>query len=415
MCDPEKDATACGLVQSAAESAPEQMFRDPVTRTHRHRLRAAVTEAMEMTTTRDGIALDIGCGDGTLMSFLPSWIDAYGVDCVKPSDEVKDYGKAVEGRFPSENVLKKLQSYHGQREYDIITAISVLGAQDEPAEFLEGMKSALAADGIIVLETPYASLALMRNNVGVFNPDNRAVYTLSILEKLVRKAGLKIVRGAMTETEGGSLRLFLTHDDYTGHDYVPWLEQLARLWDEENALALTSRQTYQVFAQRIEANRQNVEGFFAELKKYGEHAHVIGVDPSMLRLLEWFGIDADSVSFIVSRDDTKHGTRIKIGGGDSEVEIVSEEDSRLALPDYFIASAALRREVLEHWREAIFEGAEVLFLTPEMDIVNENNYGMQLGKALAVTDGPGSVETLKSVLSTVTRPRLVAVNSAVEA
>lgn len=416
ICDSDKDATACGLLQRAAlpdDKVPE--FYGPVVRTHRHRLRTAVTEAMEMVSTRDGAALDIGCGDGTLMSFYPRWIEAFGIDKVQPADQAKDWGNAVAGVFPEKQALKSLKKHNGDRKYDVITAISVLGEQQDPNSFMQAMKNLLTDDGVIVLETTYAALALMRNNVGAFHAQAQGVYTLAILENLVRQANLKIVRGCMSETEGGALRLFLTHATYTGHDYVPWLEQLARLWDEEYALSLTSRQTYQAFLQRVEMGRQNILGHLDDMRKYGEHIHVLGASPEMVALMAWLDLDHDLVSFIVSRDEAHQGQMMVIGQCASEVEVVSEKDSRLALPDYFLAPASRRREVLEHWREAIFEGAQILFVTPEYELVDEHSYGAELGKVLAITDGPGSVETLRAVLSTVHRPRLVAVNTAIGA
>ncbi len=416
FCDPDKDATACGLLQKVtADDLVVPEIIEPVSRTRRHRLRAAVIEAMEMITTRDGSSLDIGCGDGTLMSFYPRWVNAYGVDVVQPDDQVKDWGKAVTGSFPDKSTLDKLKSHTGSRRFDIITAISVLGEQQEPGKFLTSIKDLLADDGVAVVETPYASLALMRNNIGIFHENVQAVYTLTTLEAEARKAGLKIVRGAMSETDGGSLRIFLTHDGYAGHDYVPWLEQLARLWDEENALSLASKQTYQAFMQRVGGNRKTVQNFLKELHQYGEHAHILGADEVMKTTMQFYGISAEHVSFIVSRDKEQYDTRRHMTIDGSEIEVVTEDDVRLAQPDYLIAFAGHRREVLEHWREAIFDGVKVAFLTPEFEIVSDENYGAELGKALAVTDGPGSVETLKAVLSTVRRPRLVAVNPAMEA
>ncbi|MEE9330502.1 MAG: class I SAM-dependent methyltransferase [Parvularculaceae bacterium] len=413
FCDGEKDATACGLLQRAATPLLQDTIdtAPPVTRTHRHRLRGAVTEAMEMISTRDGLALDIGCGDGTLMSFYPRWIEAYAVDQLMPDERIRDWGKAVHGSFPEGDVVKTLRSHIGKRKFDVITAISVFQEIEDPSAFFGGIKDLLADDGVCVLETPYASLGLVRNAVGMFHNSALTIHTLTTIERLARLNGLKIVRGAMTETDGGALRLFLTHNCYVGHDYVPWLESLARLWDEEIALALTSRSTYQAFSHRIDANRQTVDSFLEEMRDYGEHAHVIGSDPAMIALLEAFEIGPDVVSFIVSRHEDKISSRVHIGRAEAGIEVISEEDSRQASPDVYLAPNSLRREILEHWRESIFAGVRIVFMTPDLEIVDADNYGTELGKCLALTDGPGSLETLKAVLSTVRRPRLVAVSN----
>lgn len=413
ICDQEKDATACGLLQRAEPLTPPLMSKVPVSRTRRHRLRSVVTQSMEMVSTRDGRALDIGCGDGTLMSFLPRWIESYGIDQFDANDAVKTAGQYIQGQFPEKNTIDGLKKYIGSDQFDIITAISVLGQQQDPNEFLQNIRPLLAKDGVLIIETPYLSLALMRNNISGFNEEAQALYTLSSLEQLASKAGLKIIRGAMSETDGGSLRLFLCHADYTGHDYVPWLEQLAQLWDEENSLCLSQRQPYQAFLQRIGEIRRRAEAFMAELSRHGEHAHVLGTGPAMNTLLDSLEIGGEVISYAVSRDPNEYGETIEFHN--CEIEILSEKESRLAKPDYYIAPAGMRREVLEHWREMIFDGVRIIFFTPELDIIDDCNYGAELGKALAVTDGPGSVDTLKAVLSTVRKPRLVAVNGRVQA
>ncbi|MCI5046216.1 MAG: class I SAM-dependent methyltransferase [Aquisalinus sp.] len=416
FCDPDKDVTACGLLQQAViadrESTPQA---EGVSRSHRHRLRAAVSEAMEMVTTRDGLALDIGCGDGTLTSFYPRWIEAVSVDKVDPGKGAHDWAKIVQGVFPEKATLERIRDHAGKRKFDIITAISVLGEQTAPGAFLIALRDQLADDGIAIIETTYASLALMRNHVDAFHHDAETIFTLTNLEAEARKAGLKIVRGAMTETNGGSIRLFLTHEDYAGHDYVPWLEQLARLWDEESVLNLASRATFQAFIQRVERNKAEMADILDNMERFNLHAHVIGADPAMRALLETYGISGSHVSFVIGRETGEVKTPRNMPVGDGFIEIVAEEDVRLAQPDYLFACASQRREVLEHWRDAIFNGVKVVFLTPEVEIIDDKNYGTELGKALAVTDGPGSVETLKAVLSTVRRPRLVAVNTALEA
>lgn len=413
FCDGEKDATACGLLQRAVSPQKDNadLTATPISRTHRHRLRGVVTEAMSMISTRDGLSLDIGCGDGTLMSFYPRWIEAFAVDKIAPDERAKDWGKAVHGSFPEKEITKKLKGFVGARKFDVITCVSAFQESEDPTAFLAGVKNHLADDGVFVLETAYASLGLVRNGVGMFNDNALCVHTLTTIERIARLNGLKIVRGTMTETDGGALRLFLTHNAYVGHDYVPWLEGLARLWDEEMSLALTSRATYQAFAHRIDINRMAVESYIEEMRQYGEHAHIIGDTSDMSALMNCFEISSDVVSFIVSRHEDRIGSSVEMEDG-SRIEIISEEDSQHALPDIYIAPNHLRREVLEHWREAIFNGCRVVFLTPDIEIIDSDNYGTELGKCLAVTEGPGSLETLKAVLSTVRRPRLVAVSSA---
>ncbi|GGD08741.1 hypothetical protein GCM10011342_16940 [Aquisalinus flavus] len=363
-----------------------------------------------MLSARDARALDIGCGDGTFLSYLPRWIDGVGVDRHRLAAGEEKWGTAIRGNFPDRTVLDMLNDRLDGEKFDVVSAVSTFGEQDAPKEFLQAVKGLLAKDGLVVIETAYASLALMRNNPAAFHAEAKGVYTLTVLEHLARSAGLKIIRGGMTETDGGALRVFLTHADYHGYDDTQWLSQLARLWDEENALALTSAQTCQAFSWRMERNRARVQSFFDDASRFNQHAHVIGADAPMLAMLDWFGIDGSVVSALITRDGDLHGSHIALGQGPS-VEVLCERELSLPVPDIIIASAAHRREALEHWREAIFDGARLVFLSPDLSIVDDANYGTELGKALAVTDGPGSVDTLRAVLASMQRPQLITVST----
>ncbi|NHK29266.1 methyltransferase domain-containing protein [Parvularcula flava] len=410
ICDPEKDATACGLLQRGWEMPAVPLHDHAACRTVRHRLRATVTCLMEMLSARDARALDIGCGDGTFLSYLPRWIDGVGVDRHLRCQGEEKWGTAIRGVFPQGDVMEELDAKCGGEKFDVISAISTFGEQSAPKEFLQAVKGLLARDGLVVIETAYASLALMRNNPSAFHADAQGVYTLTVLEQLARSAGLKIIRGGMTETDGGALRVFLTHADYHGYDDTEWLSQLARLWDEENSLALTSAQTCQAFSWRMERNRQRVQSFFDDARRFDQHAHVIGADAPMLAMLDWFGIDGSVVSALITRDADLHGSHVTLGQGPS-VDVLCERELSLPVPDLIIASSTHRREALEHWREAIFDGARLVFMSPDLSIVDDANYGTELGKALAVTDGPGSVDTLRAVLASMQRPQLISVST----
>ncbi|MEO1043062.1 MAG: hypothetical protein AAFX52_12305, partial [Pseudomonadota bacterium] len=63
-----------------------------------------------------------------------------------------------------------------------------------------------------------------------------------------------------------------------------------------------------------------------------------------------------------------------------------------------------QREVLENWHAFVMDGGRIAFLEPELLIVDGTNYPRELGRTLAVTDGPGSVETLRAALAAMRRP-----------
>lgn len=393
LCGDQQGRGGCGLLQRAdIDDACPAPLALPPSWTDEFRLKAAAHQALEMLTTRDGAALDIGCGSGTLAGAYPRWIVPIGLDPTLPETGPQDWGVGIKEDFLSaggQAALKRI----GVRKFDIITAISVLGGVDDPLAFFLRAKSWLARDGIMVVETPYAALALTRTLAGTFHQRAEAVYTLAVLQRIAQATGFSIVRGCMTETQGGSLRLFLSHDDYHGHDYAPWREQLARLWDEENALALVGTQAYRAFEMRVDRRTTEVYAFSEALRNHGLCAYLLGTGPRMQMILDASGFDTDVI-----------GGAIGLPQVATRFEVLSEEEARSAPPDVLIADGSYKREVLETWHQFVMDGGRIAFLEPELLVVDGTNYPRELGRTLAVTDGPGSVDTLRAALAAMRRP-----------
>lgn len=398
LCDASRDANACGLLQAAHIRAGVPGTEEPSGRyaVNRSHLRQMATESLEAISGRDCAALDIGCNDGTLLSFYPRWVDRYGVDLSGLVEEIGDWAWTARAPFPS----AELDRAFGDKKFDIITAASVLEHIDEPRAFFARIKGLLSADGVLAIETLYAPMTLTRTSVEPFVGGAAACYSLAVLERLLRECELKIFRGALTDKEGGSIRLYITHMDTAEHDFDPWYERLARLWDEENALSLRSLQPYQAFERRAREAQRAFQSLLADISSRGETAHLMGAGAHSAALYAFAGDEAGVMKAAVAE-----------GGARADAEfglsVISETESRAAEPDYLIAPASLKREMMERWRESILLGARMIVPTPEPHVIHTHNYASELGKALAGRNNAGSVETLRAILGAFGAPRVV--------
>lgn len=402
LCDPSRDARACGLLQSAHDHDEFSYLPSGHHASTRDHLRAVATEALEMISGRDCAALDIGCSDGTLLSFYPRWVDRFGVDPGDHIEEIGDWAWTGKSRFPS----PELDAAFGDKKFDIITAVSTFEFVDDPRAILSRVKSLLAADGVFALETLYAPIVLTRTCVETLQTGVTAVYSLSVIEWLLREAGLKVFKGALTSKEGGSIRLFITHAENDEYDFDPWFERLARLWDEENALAMRALQPYQSFEQRAAEVREDFIEILEDIASRGECVHVLGADAQTDALLRWAGPAAKVISAAVDTGVAREKESL----GERGPRIISETESRAAEPDFLIASARYKREVMERWREAVMLGAQIIFVTPSPHIVTSMNFASEYGKAINNGDGPAGAHTLRAILAAAGGPRLIADN-----
>ncbi len=402
LCDPSRHARACGLLQSAVEGAEEINIPSGRHSSNREHLRAAATEALELISGRDCAALDIGCNDGALLSYYPRWVDRFGVDPSDHVDEIGQWAWTAKSAFPSPD----LDQAFGDKKFDIITAISVLEHIDDPRTMLSAVKERLADDGVFALETLYSPMVLTANSVDVLQVGVSAVYSLAVIEWLVREAGLKVFKGALTSKEGGSIRLFITHSVNDEYDFDPWYERLARLWDEENALAMRAIQPYQSFEARIDNVQNAFVSLLEEIASRGECIHILGADQHAEALLRWAGSGAKVVTAAVDTAEARDRERM----GERQLRIISESDSRAAEPDFLIAPARFKREMLEKWRESILLGARMIFVTPAPHVVTAANYASEYGKTIASGDTTTGSETLRSILAVAGGPRLISEN-----
>lgn len=93
-----------------------------------------------------GRILDIGCGDGTLLSMLPSSFEKYGVDLSKSA-----CAQAYKRGF---NVFcSSFLSCSFPHDFDIIIALDVLEHFSEPRRAIQRMADILASGGYLIIQT----------------------------------------------------------------------------------------------------------------------------------------------------------------------------------------------------------------------------------------------------------------------
>ena len=402
LCDPSRDARACGLLQSAVSGPCETMTPSGRHSSNRDHLRAVATEALELISGRDCAVLDVGCNDGSLLAYYPRWVERFGVDPSDHVDGIGEWAQTAKAEFPS----AEFEQAFGEQKFDIITAVSLLEYIDDPRALALAVKSRLSDDGVFALETLYSPMVLTRNCVEALQSGVSAVYSLSVLEWVLRESGLKIFKGALTGKEGGSIRLFITHIENEEFDFDPWYDRLARLWDEENALAMRAIQPYQSYEQRVEGVRSAIITMLEEVAGRGETVHILGADTQAEALLNWIG---PATKVVTAAVETASVSKERLFEGKGP-RIISETDCRTAEPDFMIAPARFKREMLERWREPILLGARMIFVTPTPHVINASNFASEYAKTINGGDGPGGVDTLRTILSAAGGPRLIAEN-----
>jgi SAM-dependent methyltransferase len=374
-CDPTRDETACGLLQLAHTTPPEILYsaywyRSGTNRTMRDHLAQIAGEASALVGRAGARVLDIGCNDGTLLRAYPTSHKKFGID---PSDIARQLKQesggsigVVQDLFPSD----QLTALTGGEPFDIITAIAMLYDLERPVEFVRNVKQALAPDGVWVFEMSYMPTMLEMNSYDTICHEHLEYYSLAVLEHMLARAGMKIVKAGLNAINGGSIRCYATRQESTRFDQYEFAQTLTALRQQEFDLELDTDKPYRNFQDRINEHRTELQYLLKRLRREGKHIHIYGASTKGNTILQWCGIDSTLIEVAAERNPDKHGART-LG---TDIPIVSEEESRAMNPDYYLVLPwHFREEFLERERPTMERGTGMIFPLPTIDIVRAPN------------------------------------------
>jgi SAM-dependent methyltransferase len=366
-CDPSRDEMACGLLQMRHSVPPEILYsaywyRSGTNATMRNHLRGIAEEAESMIGKGGKIALDIGCNDGTLLKCYSNQVAKFGIDPSDVASEVQDGITVIQDLFPSPELDQALAG----RKVDLATSIAMFYDLEDPVAFARSIRDILAPEGIWILEMSYMPRMLERNSYDTICHEHLEYYSLSVIEKIMARAGLKVVRIEMNDINGGSLRCYVVHTDCLIYKQEAWLQQIRKVRQEEFDLELDTDKPYLHFQERINVHRDKLLGLIKSLKKDGKRIHIYGASTKGNTILQWCGIDHRLIDCAAERNPDKFGA-YTIG---TEIPIVSEADSRAMNPDYYLVLPwHFKEEFLDRERGMLEEGVGMIFPLPEVEIV----------------------------------------------
>ena len=365
-CDPTKDENACGLLQMALTLPPEILYSSywyasGTNQTMRDHLRQIAEEAAAIVDKPDAWVLDIGCNDGTLLSYYPAEFTKFGID---PSDAVRDIGKdirVIQDVFPSEELTKE----SGGRQFDVITAIAMFYDVEDPIGFVRQIKNHLAPEGLWVFEMSYMPSMLKMNSYDTICHEHLEYYSAAVLEYILRKCGMKMIRVALNDVNGGSIRCYATHTSNFALRRHEDLSSLRGLRREEFDMELDSDRPYRDFQDRVDAHRKQLSSLLKEFRRQGKRIHVYGASTKGNTVLQACGIDNSIIDYAADRNPRKHGART-LG---TDIPIISEAESRAMNPDYYLVLPwHFKKEFLERERETLDRGVGMIFPFPTIEV-----------------------------------------------
>ncbi len=361
--------SGCGLVQLQHTVIPEQLYtygygyRSGINATMRSHLAGLASWVEGCCGLKAGdMVLDIGCNDGTLLTaYATSGLRRFGIDAIagKFMNLYPPDIRLHEGFFSAASY----EAVCGREKAKVITSIAMFYDLESPQDFVAAVKSALADDGIWVLEQSYLPTMLDMNAFDTICHEHLEYYGLRQIELLAEAHGLRVFHAELNSCNGGSFRLAVCHKDAS---YPQEQEQLAALRRREREMQLDTIAPFRAFERRVAEQRAALVEFVDAQCAAGKRFFVYGASTKGNVLLQYSGLGSSKIVAAAERNPEKYGCRTP----GTAIPIISEDEARAARPDYFLVLPwHFRDEFIQREADFLRAGGKLVFPLPELEVI----------------------------------------------
>jgi len=371
-------APKSGLVQLAHTVPGDVMYRkywykSGTNATMTNELAGIAKKVQEVMKLEKGdIFLDIGCNDGTLLSFIDKQIIRIGFD---PNDfkieSIKHADIIINNYF---NYKEYKKTKFGNKKAKVITSIAMFYDLDDPNAFVKDIKNTLDKNGLWVIQMSYLPLMLKQLAFDNICHEHLEYYSLQSVKYLLDRHEMEVVDCELNDINGGSFRIYIRNKNAEKESYAtsPYRDvakmRVESILSYEKTLNLNKKEVYLNFAKQIESLKKQTVNFIKKEKKKGKVIWGYGASTKGNTLLQWFGLDNTTIDGIAERSPAKFG--LKTAG--SNIPIYSEEEMRKAKPDYLLVLPwHFIGEFKKREKDFLNKGGKLIMPCPKFEIISK--------------------------------------------
>ena len=312
--------------------------------------------------------MEIGSNDGV---FLKNWANDYtiGVEpCSNFAKVTKDMGYQTYNDFWTTNLSEKIKS-DGHVDFDLIYAANCICHIHDLDDTFKAVKNLLSKDGVFVFEDPSLLKILERNSYDQIYDEHPHIFSITALDNILMKNGLKIFRVENLSVHGGSNRVYVSHlPFYTFLRNRPVELTVRENLQKEDDFGLNEFKTYQDFAKRVEESRNDLVELLVKLKNDGKRVMSIGATAKSTTVFNYCGIGASpwQTDLIELITDTTKDKQEKYSPG-SHIPVVDRESVNINDYDYaFLGAWNLKDYIIKN--EKKFNGKFITHV-PKVEVI----------------------------------------------
>jgi len=311
---------------------------------------------------RNSFVVEVACNDGCLLeSFDKREIRSIGVEPTESAATLaRERGLNVIVDFFDEALGTALAQNYGRS--DLVIANNVLAHVPDINDFVRGFARILQPTGVATFEYPHLLNMIESNLFDTIYHEHYSYLSLTTVDRIMRRNGLRIFDAEKLSTHGGSLRVFVKHDGYSGQTEKESVRHLLHL---EMARGLTEIDTYLQMQSRAEKMKTDALAFLTEAKRSEKLAIGYGAAAKGSTFLNFAGITSDLLPFVVDKNPAKQNLFMP----GSQIPIVSEDKLKELRPNYIVIFPwNIRVEIERQIEYAKTWDAKIVVFVPNIQI-----------------------------------------------
>jgi len=312
--------------------------------------------------TRNSRVIELASNDGYLLQyFIKKGIPVLGVE---PAANVAQtaLAKGIPTLVKFFGVETARSMVASDLSADLLIGNNVFGHVPDLNDFIGGFKIVLKPKGVITLEFPHLEKLIEHNEFDTIYHEHFSYYSFIAAEAALARHGLKVFDIEEQVTHGGSLRLYITHNENNDHAIEPCVNALR---EREIKAGYKTIEPYVQFAKQVENTKHKLLTFLIETKKAGKRVVGYGAPAKGNTILNYCGIRTDFIDYTVDKNPRKQGTFLP----GTRIPVFSVEQIRQTKPDYlFILPWNIKNEIMEQMAYIREWGGQFVVAIPEVKV-----------------------------------------------